>query len=334
MTSRSRPTMLDVGARAGVSQATVSLILNGSPGAKFSAETTRRVHRAAKELGYRLARRPEGAAEATERIVLLVTDENSSDPWMPMAFDGIRDKADERGLAALTTVGRPEDIDRHLRNLGGSQVAGVIYGTALTRQIVPPAAMLRIPSVLLNCYDAERRIASVVPGDLVGGRQATERLLLGGRRRIAIINGQTGLDASRDRLRGYRQALSSHDITFDPQLVRPGNWEPSSGYEQTHELMSLPNPPDGIFCANDLIAMGCFSALRELGLAVFEDVAVVGFDNREIAHYMRPGLTTFKLPQYEMGEIACELLLDRTDGNGAAREQIKVECQLVERESG
>ena len=167
---------------------------------------------------------------------------------------------------------------------------GVIYGTILTRRVEPPAALLKHRTVLLNCYNADRRLPSVLPGDLVGGRVATERLIRAGCRRIALITGQQGLDATRDRLKGYRQALASHDIPFEAELIRPGNWEPSSGYAMTKHLMALDSPPDAIFCANDLMALGCYDALRELGLRVPDNVAVIGFDDREIAQSMRPPL--------------------------------------------
>src|SRR6185312_3342088 len=122
------------------------------------------------------------------------------------------------------------------------------------------------PTVLLNCYVADRSLPSIVPAEVLGGRTATERLIRAGHRRIGLIEGEPWMDASRDRLKGYRQALASHEIPFDPVLVRPGNWEPSAGYEQTIVLMNLPQPPTAIFCANDLMALGCYEALKEMGL--------------------------------------------------------------------
>lgn len=210
---------------------------------------------------------------------------------------------------------------------------GFIYGTILTRKVAPPAALFNTPSVLVNCYDQGRRLPSVLPGDLEGGRAATEQLIRSGRRRIAFINGQDGLDATRDRLRGYRQALSSNDMSFDPALVYSGNWEPESGFEGTQHLMSLETPPDAIFCANDMMAVGCYEALKEAGLKIPQDVAVTGFDNREIAQFMRPPLTTMVLPHYEMGAAAAELLLDIAGGLTPRHNQIKVECRAIERAS-
>ena len=329
-----RPTMMDVASAAGVSQATVSLVLNDTPGVRLSDSTRERVWRAADDLGYKLIRRGQHRAPLDQTMIAFVADEVATDPWMALAFDGVRDKALEYGLTACLAVTRGDlEAEETILKQMGPQLLGIIYGTILTRRIEPSKALLDSRTVLVNCYDAKRRLPSVLPGELVGGRVATERLLQAGRKRIGLINGQEGLDASRDRLKGYRQALSSHDISFDPDLVKPGNWEPSSGYEMTQALMALGNPPDAIFCANDMMAVGCLDALRELGLKVPDDISLIGFDDREIAQFTRPPLTTLILPHYEMGEIAAEMLINAAGGLQAGPTQIKVECTLVERES-
>jgi LacI family transcriptional regulator len=333
---RARPTMNDVARRAGVSQATVSLVLNGSPGARFSAFTRNRVTRAAAELGYQFTRRGARRPPAEQQTVIaFIADELTSDPWMALAFEGAREKALEYGYVVCLNVvrGEPDAELLALEQISQQALLGVIYGTILTRRVEPSQALTKHRTILLNCYDGERRLPSVLPGDLVGGRVATDRLIRAGRRRIGMINGQQGLDATRDRLKGYRQALASNDMPFDPELVRPGNWEPSSGYEMTRALMALPSPPDAIFCANDLMAVGCYDALRELGRRIPDEVAVIGFDDREIAQSMRPPLTTLELPQREMGAIAAGILIDTAGGLSAGPTQIKVECPLVERSS-
>ena len=331
-----KPTMMDVAARAGVSQATVSLILNGSSGARFSAATRKRVFDAAAELGYRLSNRSNSANGNGTKVIVFIVDELTTDPWMALAYEGARQKAIELGMIVTLGVYRKdEDPQEAVFSLCESQTLfGYVFGTILTRKIEPPEPLFRVPSVLVNCYDQQRRLPSIIPGDVAGGRAATERMIRDGRKRIALINGQEGLDNPRDRLQGYKQALASNDLAFDPKLVHYGNWEPSSGYEKTHELMKLPNPPDGIFCANDLMAIGCIEALKELGKSIPEDVAVVGFDNRDIAQFTRPPLTTFHLPMYEMGSMAVELIVDIAGGLNSSHDQLKVECQLVERSSG
>jgi LacI family transcriptional regulator len=330
-----KPTMMDVAARAGVSQATVSLILNGSPGASFSDTTRRKVQEAAEGLGYRLVQRNPWQGPPTTNLIAFVVDELTTDPWMALAFEGARDRAVDRGASVTLAVGRGGKLtdEELLRQYQQIQVIGFIYGTILTREVTPRPAFLQTPTVLVNCYDRKRSLPSVLPGDLEGGRTATARLIAAGRRRIGFINGQEGIDASRDRLRGYRQALASADMTFDPDLVYSGNWEPPSGYDGTQAFLALAEPPDAIFCANDMMAIGCYEALREAGLRVPEDVSVIGFDNREIAQFMRPPLSTLILPQYEMGAAAAEQLLDIAAGLIPRHNQLKVECELVERSS-
>lgn len=333
---RSRPTMVDVAERAGVSQTTVSLVLNGMNHVRISDATRKRVARVAKELGYRLVKRGASGVAAVDKTVIgLIVDEISTDPWMAQALDGAREKAWDHGLTVSVAVARgdPDMEEALLGQLGRLSLLGLIYGTIQTRQIEPPAVLARIPSVLMNCHTADRSIASIVPGEVLGGRTATERLIAAGHRRIGHIQGEVWMEASRDRLKGYRQALSGHEIPFDAALVRPGNWEPSAGFHQTMSLMAMENPPTAIFCANDLTALGAYDALHELGMRIPEDVSVVGYDDREIARFARPPLTTVLLPHFEMGMLAAEYLIDHASGFNRKPAQVKVECPLVERES-
>lgn len=330
-----KPTMMDVAAKAGVSQATVSLILNGSPGAKFSEATQKRVFDTANELGYRLVQRGSWQGVPSTNLIAFVVDELTTDPWMALAFEGARQRALEKGVSVMLSVssaGFLEDDDLR-QKYEGMNVIGYICGTILTREITLTPLLQKSPAVLVNCYDNKRRLPSVLPGDVEGGRRGTQCLIDAGRKRIAFINGQDGIDASSDRFRGYRQALASNDLTFDPDLVYSGNWEPQSGYDGAKAFLALDTPPDSIFCANDMMAVGCYEFLKEAGLRIPEDVAVVGFDNREIAQFMRPPLTTLVLPHYDMGAAAVDQVLDLAAGLTPRHNQLKVECELIERGS-
>lgn len=334
---RSRgPTMTDVAAAAGVSQTTVSLVLNDIRGARLSAETRQRVVDAATRLGYGLVKR--GAAKlpvADATAIGFVVNEMSTDPWCAIALDGAREKAWEHGLTVSVAVtrGDAEMEQAVFAQMDAQPLIGLIYGTIHTRRIAPPAALYRMPTVLMNCYVSDRSLPSVVPGEVRGGFTATQRLIRAGHRRIGFIEGEALMDASRDRQRGYRQALASADLPFDPTLVRPGNWEPSAGYEQTLALMQGTEPPTAIFCSNDMMALGCFEALKELGLRIPDDVAVIGYDDREVAQFTHPPLTTVLLPHFEMGALAAEHIIDRAIHPSNRPAQIKMECRLVERSS-
>lgn len=329
-------TMTDVAAAAGVSQTTVSLVLNDTQGARLSAETRQRVVDAAARLGYRLVKRGAARLPVSDATAIgFVVNEMSTDPWCAIALDGARERAWEHGLTISVAVTRGDaDMEEAvLAQMATQPLAGLIYGTISTRRIVPPPGLYRIPTVLLNCYASDRSLPSVVPGEVRGGFTATQRLVRAGHRRIGFIEGEALMDASRDRQKGYRQALTSADLPFDPDLVRPGNWEPSAGYEQALALMNLADPPTAIFCSNDMMALGCFEALKELGLRIPDDVAVVGYDDREVAQFTHPPLTTVLLPHFEMGALAAEYIIDQAIHPLDLPAQLKVECRLVERMS-
>jgi LacI family transcriptional regulator len=335
--SAKRVTMTDVAQAAGCSQSTVSVVLNGTPGIKISRETRDRVAQAVETLGYRhqksLPRRGTGI-----RQIAMIYDQIATSPEPIVSIDGAREEAWKTGhvIAAFQTYNdgemEPRTIDIAVRN----RVDAVIYATAMTRQVEVPASLydLGIPVVLLNCFSIDRHFPAVVPGEVAGGHSATNALIEAGHRRIAHITGEMWMDAARDRLRGYREALATADIPYDPDLVVEGNWLPSAGYEATRALMSLSSPPTAIFCANDRMAVGCYEAIKELGLRIPDDVSVIGYDDDEVARHLSPQLTTLVLPHRTMGRWAVERALAFTDA--ARREKyhvVKFECPLIERDS-
>jgi len=330
------PTMMDVALAAGVSQTTVSLVLNNSLGARLSTATRQRVRDAARDLGYRLNRNDPATPDPIGSTTIgFIADEISTDPWCAAQLDGVRERAWENGLTVVAGIYHSDEglEEAVLERLLRQPLVGLVYGTILTRRIRPLPQFYQLPTVLLNCSVPDHSVASVVPGELLGGYVATLHLIRAGHRRIAHIHGQSWTDPSRDRLSGYRRALAEYDILFDPALVRPGNWEPPTGHAQTVALMDLPDPPTAIFVANDMMAVGCYDALKERGLRVPEDISVVGYDDREIAQFMRPPLTTVVLPHHEMGFQAAAALIDGQVRPEGRQPQIKVECTLVDRTS-
>ena len=335
---RRKPTMTDVARVAGVSQTSVSLILNRMVGARISEATRERVLEAAREIGYELpgARRP--FVTASERnVIAYVVDEISTSPHPVVSFDGARDAGWESGfmVAAHVTRSNPEleatTIDAIRRD---PHVIGVIYSTIFTRRVSPPDELYRIPTVLLNCHSADRRLNSIVPGEVAGALTATRYLIGKGHRRIGFINGEPWMEASADRLEGYRQALAAADIPFDLCLIRNGDWLPLQGYRLALELLRSANPPTAIFCANDLMAMGALDAGERMGLRVPEDLSVMGYDDQELARYTHPPLSTLVLPNYEMGRKAAELLIDIAIHKRAMRPTtVEIDGPLIERYS-
>jgi LacI family transcriptional regulator len=329
--------MTDVARLAGVSQSSVSLVLNNMSGARISELTRKNVLSAARKVGYRLPGRRSDPGETQGKIIAFVVDEISTSPHPVVSVDGARDAAWEAGhlVAVHVTRADPDLEAATLRAiLADGALLGIIYATIFTRKVSPPPELANVPAVLLNCYTADKSLPSVIPSEVAGGFTAMEHLLQHGHRRIGLINGEPWMDASRDRLKGYRHALASADIPFDPDLVRNGDWLPDAGYHRTYELLRLRHPPSALFCANDLMAMGALEALAELGIRVPEDISVMGYDDQEMARYTRPPLSTCLLPNYEMGRWAAETLIGFAQGQTAARPvQLKMEGPLVSRDS-
>ncbi|MEO3433651.1 LacI family DNA-binding transcriptional regulator [Inquilinus sp. CAU 1745] len=331
--------MTDVATLAGVSQSSVSLVLNGMSGARISEATRKRVREAARQIGYQLEPRGQarGAATPGRNLIGYLVDEISTSPHPVVSVDGAREAAWEHGcvLSVFATRSNAELEEATLRSLlAHPGLVGVVYSCIFTRRVSIPPLLSGVPTVLLNCYAADRALPSVVPGEMAGGHMATERLIRAGHKRIGFINGETWMDAARDRFHGYRNALATADLPFDRALVRGGDWMPTGGYEHTLSLMREPRPPTAIFCANDLMAVGALEALKELGLSVPDDVAIMGYDDQEVAQHTRPPLTTVLLPNYEMGRWAVERLISDALHNKVSRPlQMKIDCPLVERES-
>jgi LacI family transcriptional regulator len=327
-----RVTMKDVAVRAGVSQSTVSFVLNGLEGMRISSETRRRVLDAVSELGYRprAAGRPPKAVGYG--VIGLMIDEIATSPFAAISIEGAQEEAwnEDLILEVVMTGGHREYEAAVLRKWSRDRVQGVIYGSILTRQVAPPDALAGHRAVLLNCHDAEGQFPSIVPAERRGGEAATAALIAAGHRRIAFISGEPWMEASEQRMEGFGRALRAAGLPVDPSLIFEGNFLPSGGRAATLRIMAGPHRPDAIFCANDLMAIGCYEALKELGERIGETIAVMGYDDQEVAQHLSPALSTVLLPHREMGQWCVRTLL--SDDQPPVR-QIRLECPLVMRQS-
>jgi LacI family transcriptional regulator len=215
------------------------------------------------------------------------------------------------------------------------RVEGIIYATMYHRPVVLPPALREIPTVLLDCFVDDRQIPSVVPDEFGGGFEATKHLLEKGYHRIGFINDSHVTPASVGRLEGYRAALESFGVPFDPDLVCSDGSKQDGGYRGAQRLLQLENRPRALFCFNDRMAMGAYDAIRKMNYKIPEDVAIVGFDNQElIAAHLYPPLTTMELPHYQMGSWAVQKLVEILSSVEHTQPvQYKIACPLIERAS-
>ena len=322
-----RPVMTDVARLSGVSQTTVSLVLNDVPGVRISEEARRRVREAATALGYRIG--PRGGGRL--RVIGFLADELSTSPFAAISADSARDAALEHNALLMVASTRGDAaLEAAVLELWAQQgVAGVIYARIFTRRIDPPPQLRETRAVLLNCREDAASLPAVVPAEQHGGLTATRHLVAAGHRRIAMIGGEPWMEAARERAAGYRQALREAGLAVLPELYRVGNWTQSSGHAEAAALLRLTSPPTAIFCGNDQMAQGCYDAARECGLRIPQDLSVVGYDNLAMSRQMQPALTTLDLPHAEMGRWASEHLLSGAGAPGTTR----LRCSLVERDS-
>jgi LacI family transcriptional regulator len=231
-------------------------------------------------------------------------------------------------IAGTTTPETPDErsIDLMLEH----RVGGIMFATTTNRAITLPSVLDGIPIVLVHCFDPSGRHASVIPDEERGGFSATSLLLERGRRRIGMINLRADLPAAEGRKAGYLAALRAAGVEPEPEWIVEGGAESDAGYAAAVRLLSSQRL-DGLFCANDRLAMGAYDAARDLGIGIPTDLSVVGFDNQEIiARYVRPALSTVALPFREMGRIGAEIMMQDPDDDPAT---VIVDCPVVTRNS-
>jgi LacI family transcriptional regulator len=337
-----RATMSDIAQAAGCSQTTVSFVLNNTPGIKLSAATRERVIAAARALRYAA---PDFAhvhpfadsPPLVDGTIGFIVDQLATSPEAVVAIEGARQACwnARNVLLVAQTLNDAEMEPRTIRVLAAKGISALVYMSIFTREIVAPSYLrgIGVPVVLVNCYTSDHAFPAVVPSEIAGGDSATRHLMRFGHKRIATITGEPWMEAAQFRLKGYRRALATGDIAYDPDLVVEGDWSASAGYRATMQLMALAEPPTAIFCQNDRTAIGCYEALKEKGLGIPEDISVVGYDDEEISRHLHPLLTTSILPHRAMGRWAIEQLELKASSHRDRHAITKLECPLVERAS-
>lgn len=337
--NKKRPTMGDVARLSGVSQTTVSFVVNDVPNTNISEKTRAAVLKAVKELGYTPNAMAIGLRTSQSHVIGLVADEIAVTPFGGYIIQGAQDAARaNRRLIMLMNSGKDASIeDEEIGVLLSRQVEGIIFATMRHRIIEPSQLLYQIPSVLLDCRDAENSLPSVVPDEFLGGYQATEALLKKGHRRIGMINTGENVPSAHLREKGFRQALTDHNIPVnDNQIAYGDDGNAKTGYDGAKTLFSKYNDITALFCFNDRVAMGAYDALRQMQKKIPEDVAVIGFDNYEIiSANLYPELTTMQLPLYDMGRWAVEAVLKiaQSTGEHEPAQQMMLPCPLVMRNS-
>lgn len=336
-----RTTMADVAAHLGVSVATVSMVLNDRPGSRIPQETKDRVRRAALELGYA----PNAAARSLRtghsHAIGFVSDEVMITRFASAMIRGVLDVADERGYAVLMaeTDHSVTRLARATDALTAQRIDALVLGLMHARRVDLPDLGELPPHVLVNGATAGWH--SILPDEYTAGRTAADHLIERGHRRIALI-GRSALHLNpaesvtiTRRMAGIDDRMAEAGLPLAVEY-EGADWEPDLGYRGARAIL----PASGVtavIAANDRVAFGVYSAAQEMGMSIPGDLSVISFDDEQLATYLRPPVTTLRLPYWEMGAAATTMLLDDvehgTPGTPAPDGETLVPMPLVVRES-
>jgi LacI family transcriptional regulator len=304
-----------VAKKAGVSVATVSRVLNHPD--TVSPRTMEQVLETMKELRYT----PNGLARSlalkkTSTIALLIP--NILNPLYPQVAKGVEDVAHQKGYNVLlcnTEENEHKERD-YLEMLMEKRVDGLILTSSLLRKVdFDQIKEKQIPFVMIGKNAGNIEANRVFTDYILGGYLATQHLIEIGYTVIAHISGPKSQLKSQEKQQGYEKALKEANIPFDEKYIVEGDNEIEGGYLAAKKLLKLTNPPQAVFAANDLMAIGAIEAIKSEGLTVPGNVAIVGFDDIKISSLIEPKLTTISQPVYKMGLIAARLLFDYIENN-------------------
>lgn len=331
---RATPTIRDVARIAEVSIGTASKALNA--GGRLSQETRDKVLRVAREIGYRPNDLAQSLHRARSRTIGIISNDSFGRFTFPIV-EALEERLADEGIAVFmcNATDDPTRERQHLDQLLGKRVDGLVV-TARRADKRPPIGPFAhgLPTVYVFSQADDPDALSLLPDDEGGALLAVGHLASLGRKRIAHITGPEHFEAVRLRRNGYIAALSSAGLPAIDGFYLSGAWSEAWGREAVGRLFGDARPgPDALFCGNDQIARGVADALREMGLAVPSDVAIVGFDNWEVMTLAaRPPLTSVDMNLKALGREAGDRLIDMISGKRMGGVQRRP-CTLVVRQS-
>lgn len=324
-------TIRDVAERAGVSTATVSRVLHGSP--LVSKQTQESVAQAMRDLNYSPSAIARGlVTRRTAAVGLVIT--TIADPFFADIVRGVEEIALRRNMSVILCNSN-NDPDHELavvRLLQEHRTDGIIIASSRVGSLYHSALQqVKVPLVLINSQQSGDYTYSLATDDVAGSRAAAAHLIGLGHRRIAYIHGPLTNSATQQREHGYRLALAEQGLA-GAAIIAHGDGRPAGGQAAMTQLLASPEPPQAVFCYNDLTAVGAMQAVRAAGLAVPADVSIMGYDDIDLAAYLDPPLTTMAQQKLELGRRAMSLVLDLLDGKPVHSPSV-LAALLVERAS-
>ncbi|WP_421930354.1 ribose operon transcriptional repressor RbsR [Morganella morganii] len=327
-------TMKDVARLAGVSTSTVSHVINNN---RFVSDGVRKkVNDAIAELNYA----PSALARSlkmnrTNTIGMLVTTSNN--PFYAEVVRGVERSCYERGYSLIlcNTEGDHKRMNSSLETLLQKRVDGLLL---MCTEIKGPSAEVfsrypRLPMVMMDWSPFAFGGDVIQDNSFLGGEIATNHLIENGFTRIACIAGPLDKSPAKSRLDGFYRAMAQVGLDVPPEYVLESDFEFSGGFSAMNQLLSLPVPPQAVFAGNDAMAVGAYQAIWQKGLRIPQDIAVIGYDDIDLAAFLTPPLTTIHQPKDELGKLAVDKLLRRMDDADAPSDLLVLTPALINRGS-
>ncbi len=299
----------DIARQAGVSIATVSRALNGHGLVK--EETRQKILKIAHELNYTPNPIARGLSTQKTETLGIILPELVDEFFMDL-IHGIDEEAYRQGYYILLSSSHSQRniVETSLEFMTSGRVDGVILmAPKMRHELMDLVAKSKRPIVLLNCIANIKGIASFNIDNLGGAFAITQHLVDHGYKKIALITGPEGNCDAEERLKGFKKALEQNNIALNEDFIIPGDFTIKSGYYGFNRLFTQRNKPEAVFAANDMMALGIYQAAKTMGLKIPEDIAVVGFDDIRLSHYIHPRLTTIHVPIQELGSRAVRYLI-------------------------
>lgn len=312
---KKKPTQVDVAHRANVSQSTVSQVLNNPELTTIPEETKNKIHQAVMDLGY-VPDKTAISLRTKRNFTIAVIIPDISNPFYPAFERGIQRVAEMKSYDVIVynTDGILEKEEKNIYSATQGHVDGIIYSqfnldAQALSQVGLPVVMLgqkQPPVATLDILYVDNEKAA---------KTAVEYLIQKNHRRIGMIAGVEHTPPREKRLNGYKKALIENGINVDEALIKGGDFTEIGGYSAMQELLKITPIPSAVFCANDLMAFGAMQAIREKGLTIPTDIALVGFDDIPACKFVYPQLTTINQFAGEIGACLADMLIERIESS-------------------
>lgn len=333
-----RSTSRDVAKLARVSRTTVSFILNNVPGVSISSATRKRVLDAAKKLNYfpNVAGKKlvSGKSDTIGLVLCQSPEQIFTDAFLPQVILGVEQAAIQQGFHVLLKPVDPNDTGGYARLITENHVDGILLsGPRQDDTALMDLHQRRVPILLMGQLP-ETDIPFVDVDATAGAELAVNHLIERGHQRIGMItNAPLDYTSAQQRRDGYVKALKKAKLAINKSLIKEGNYTPASGFDAMKALLAMTPPVTAVFVASDVVAIGAMLAIKQAGLSIPNDIAVIGFDDIPLAEYYDPPLTTVRLPAFGLGWASGERLIRIIRGEGLQDASLLLESKLVPRQS-